>query len=103
VAAPGGSIALGDEGAGLAARDTFAADRTMKASSRRDFCGIKAGHIAYTSSLGLLIWDRSSGLSPRYNGEQPVHEDAHLLSGLAGCFQDQPGDFVGMRDQREMA
>jgi hypothetical protein len=32
-----------------------------------------------------------------------VHEDAHLLSGLSGGFQDQPGDLVGMRDQREVA
>jgi hypothetical protein len=29
-------------------------------------------------------------------------EEARLLSGLSGGFPDQPGDLVGMRDQREV-
>jgi hypothetical protein len=32
-----------------------------------------------------------------------VQEDAHLLSEPSSGFQDQPGDLVGMRDQRQVA
>src|ERR1700730_14352245 len=40
--------------------------------------------------------------SPKLISEQPVHEDAHLLCGLSGGFQDQPGDLVGLGYQRQV-
>ena len=40
------------------------------------------------------IWDQSFGLPPQHVGEQPVHEDARLLSGLSGGVQDQPGQIT---------
>src|SRR6266478_5767882 len=37
------------------------------------------------------------------SANSPCTPAAHLLSGPSGGFQDQLGDLVGMRDQREMA
>src|SRR5258708_22096635 len=40
--------------------------------------------------------------SPQRISEQPEHEDAHLLSGLSAGLQDQPGDLVGLGNQRQV-
>src|ERR1700751_378347 len=37
------------------------------------------------------------------SANSPCTSTAHLLSGPSGGFQDQSGDLVGMRDQREVA